>query len=92
MPNYPKRKLERSVKNRKIAGVCGGLGAYFNIDPIIFRIVFLIFVLPGGVPGVLLYLLSWLLMPANTSNRKSNYRYPTYSDSTGKDYTDTYDI
>lgn len=92
MPKYPKKKLERSVKNRKVAGVCGGLGAYFNVDPVIFRIVFLIFVLPGGVPGVLLYLLSWLLMPANSSQRYSAQHYPKHTDSTGKDYTDTYDI
>jgi phage shock protein C len=47
------KKLFRSRTNRKIAGVCGGLGDYFNIDPTLVRILFLIF-FGGG--GLLLYI------------------------------------
>lgn len=57
------KKLYRSETNRRIAGVCGGIGEYFNVDPTIVRIVFLLLLLPGGVPGILLYLLLWLLIP-----------------------------
>lgn len=46
-----------------IAGVCGGLGAFFGISPIWFRLLFLILLLPGGVPGLLPYLLLWLIIP-----------------------------
>ena len=57
------RILHRSTRDKKIAGVCGGLGEYFNIDPLIFRIVFVVLILPGGLPGVLPYVALWILMP-----------------------------
>ncbi|HEX9069177.1 MAG TPA: PspC domain-containing protein [Ktedonobacterales bacterium] len=53
--------LER--QNGIVAGVCGGLGAYFGINPWWFRILFLFLMLPGGLPGVGPYLLLWLVMP-----------------------------
>ncbi|MDR3441636.1 MAG: PspC domain-containing protein [Legionella sp.] len=56
------RKLWRSRKNRKIAGVCGGLGDYFNVDPTWIRIIFIIFFLLGGT-AFLVYLFMWLLVP-----------------------------
>ncbi|MCX6048336.1 MAG: PspC domain-containing protein [Chloroflexi bacterium] len=54
-------KLQR--QNAVIAGVCGGLGEYFGVKPLWFRIGFLLFTLPGGVPGPLLYLVLWVLVP-----------------------------
>jgi len=56
------KKLFRSRTNRKIAGVCGGLGDYFNIDPTLVRILFLIFLLCGG-GGLLLYIICWIAVP-----------------------------
>ena len=56
--------LRRSRGNRIIAGVCGGLGRYFGINPFWFRLGFLIALLPGGVPGILAYLLLWLMIPS----------------------------
>ncbi len=58
------RALRRSRRNRFIAGVCGGLGEFFGIAPIWFRIAFLISLLPGGVPGLLLYLLLVIIIPS----------------------------
>lgn len=55
--------LHRSRTNRIFAGVCGGLGEFFGIAPFWFRLAFLISLLPGGVPGLLLYLFFWLIMP-----------------------------
>lgn len=55
--------LRRTRTNRILAGVCGGLGNYFGIDPVIFRILFVLLALPGGVPSVLIYLILWLVMP-----------------------------
>jgi phage shock protein C len=57
------KRLYRSRKNRVIAGVCGGLGEYFNVDPVIFRILFVILLLPGGFPGLIPYVILWLVVP-----------------------------
>jgi phage shock protein C len=57
------RTLRRSRTNRVLAGVCGGLGEYFGIDPVIFRGLFILLALPGGAPAVLPYLILWLVMP-----------------------------
>lgn len=55
------KKLKKSATDRKIAGVCGGLGEYFNIDPIIFRAIFLILLIGVG-SGLLAYLIFAILM------------------------------
>ncbi len=54
--------LKRSKKDKMIAGVCGGLGEYFDIDPNIIRIIFVAFTLLGG-SGVLVYIIMWLVVP-----------------------------
>ncbi len=55
-------KLYRSSSDRMIGGVCGGLGAYFNLDPIFFRLIFVV-LLFGSQFGFILYLLLWILIP-----------------------------
>lgn len=57
------KRLYRSKTDRKIAGICGGLAEYFDIDPVIPRIIFFILLLPGGLPGLVPYLILWLLIP-----------------------------
>jgi len=54
--------LRRSRTNRMIDGVCGGLGEFFGVDPFWFRLGFLIALVPGGVPGILAYLILWLVI------------------------------
>jgi phage shock protein PspC (stress-responsive transcriptional regulator) len=61
------RQLRRSRDDRMIGGVCGGLGRYVGIDPIIFRIVIAALAIFGGV-GLLLYALAWLLIPEDGSD------------------------
>jgi phage shock protein C len=56
------KKLYRSKHNKIIAGVCGGLGEYFNVDPNIVRLVWVIFTLLYGA-GLLGYIIAWLLLP-----------------------------
>ena len=56
------KRLTRSNTNRKLAGVCAGIAAYFDIDPTVVRIGWVLFCLLGG-SGVLAYLLCALLMP-----------------------------
>ena len=57
------KALRRSRRDRVIAGVCGGLGEFFGITPVWFRLAFIIAAIPGGVPGISLYLLLWLIIP-----------------------------
>lgn len=56
------RRLYRSNTQRVIGGVCGGLGEYFAIDPVWFRIGFVVLTFGGG-SGILIYLLMWLVIP-----------------------------
>jgi len=59
-----RQTLRRSRSNRIIAGVCGGLEEFFGISAFWFRLAFLIALIPGGVPGVLVYGLMWLMIPS----------------------------
>ena len=56
------KRLYRSRTDRKIAGVCGGLAAYFDMDPVIPRLVWVVFALAAGT-GLLAYLICWLVIP-----------------------------
>jgi phage shock protein C len=56
------RKLYRSRTDRKLAGVCGGLAQYFNTDATLIRVLFVVLALLGG-PGLVIYLLMWILVP-----------------------------
>jgi len=58
-----RKALRRSRRNRMIAGVCGGLGEFFGISATWFRLAFLLALLPGGIPGFLLYLILWIIVP-----------------------------
>jgi len=62
------RKLYRSSTDRYIAGVCGGLGEFFNVDPLVFRLIFLLLLFFGG-GGLLLYIILWILMPEREEKR-----------------------
>jgi phage shock protein C len=55
--------LYRSRTNRMLGGVCGGLGAYLGVDPVIIRFIFLLLLLFGHGLGFLLYILLWLILP-----------------------------
>ncbi|MCD8509753.1 MAG: PspC domain-containing protein [Bacillus sp. (in: Bacteria)] len=63
-------RLYRSVDDRKIAGVCGGLAKYFNIDPTIVRIlVVIIWIMSVGFPVILAYLIAVFVIPNETEVR-----------------------
>jgi phage shock protein C len=55
-------RVYRSRTDRKIAGVCGGLATYFDIDPVIIRLLFMLFVFFGG-SGVIIYVIAWFVIP-----------------------------
>jgi phage shock protein PspC (stress-responsive transcriptional regulator) len=56
------RKLYRSRSTRMIAGVCGGLADYFNIDATLVRVLFLLLAVFGGT-GLVIYLVMWIIVP-----------------------------
>ena len=58
-----RQPLRRSRNNRVIAGVCGGLAEFFGISAFWFRLAFLIALLPGGIPGLLPYIIMWIIVP-----------------------------
>ena len=56
-------KLRRSRSNRIIAGVCGGLAEFYGISSFWFRLALVIAFIPGGVPGLLIYFILWMMIP-----------------------------
>jgi phage shock protein C len=58
------RPLQRSRRSRLIAGVCGGLAEWLGWDPALVRILYvLVSVLSAGFPGILVYVVLWIVMP-----------------------------
>ncbi len=64
-----KKRLYRSTTDKKIFGVCGGLAEYFNIDPVIIRVVWAVFALFYGM-GLLLYLIMAFVLPKDTETQR----------------------
>lgn len=56
------KKLYKSATDRKIAGVCGGIAEYFNVDATLIRLAWVLFSLLGG-SGLLAYIIAALIMP-----------------------------
>lgn len=56
------KRLTRSRTERWIGGVCGGIGNYFNLDPTVIRVIFILLALIVG-GGLLIYLILWLIIP-----------------------------
>lgn len=64
-------KLTRSIHNRKISGVCGGMGEYFNLDPTIVRILWIIGTLATGGFGLLAYVILIIVLPEGSQLNES---------------------
>lgn len=62
LQNKMKRKLYKSRENRVLCGVCGGLGEYFNLDPVIVRLI-LVVLCCVGFSGVIAYIVAALIIP-----------------------------
>ena len=65
---YNGKRLHKSDSDKKLCGVCGGIAEYFNIDPTIVRLGWIIFCLAGG-SGVLRYIIAALVMPEDPNRR-----------------------
>ncbi len=59
------RRLYRSNQDCMLGGVAGGLAEYFNVDPTIMRLLFVLLALVSGGTAVLLYLILWIIVPRN---------------------------
>jgi len=57
------RQNELRRQNGIIAGICGGLGVFFGISPLWFRLLFFLLLLPGGLPGIIPYVILWIIIP-----------------------------
>jgi phage shock protein PspC (stress-responsive transcriptional regulator) len=70
MPATDERRLRRSITDRQIAGVCGGLAEYFQVDATAVRLVWVVLSIFCGaiIGGVIAYLLAWLIIPNATSS------------------------
>jgi len=58
------KKLVRPQKGKMIGGVAMGIANYFNIDPSLVRIILVLLLIPGGLPGLLPYLIAWVIIPS----------------------------
>lgn len=71
----PRKRLYRDPEGKVLGGVCGGLGAYLNVDPVVFRIIFALLAIGGFGTGVLIYFILWVATPeANTATEKLEMR------------------
>jgi phage shock protein C len=59
---YPHRRLVRSINDRKVAGVCAGVAEYFDMDPTLVRILWLLLLFCAGLPGIA-YIVCWIVLP-----------------------------
>jgi phage shock protein C len=57
--------LRRSSRNRVVAGVCGGLAEFFGISSFWFRLAFFFLLIPGGLPGLVPYIVMWIVIPSD---------------------------
>ena len=71
IPRSKGKKLYRDPDDRVLGGVCSGLGAFFNIDPIIIRLIFVLLVFLGAGSSIIIYLILWIVVPkaANAAQR-----------------------
>lgn len=73
-PHRGYRKLYRNMDDRVLGGVCSGMGCYWNVEPLLFRIIFVISIFWGGL-GLLVYAILWIVVPpAKTTAQKLEMR------------------
>lgn len=71
------KRIHRSRQEMQVAGLCGGLGEYFEVDPVLIRLLFVVATLMTGiVPGICAYLIGWLIVPLEPLPAHSPARDP----------------
>jgi phage shock protein C len=77
-PAAPPKLLRRSRHDRMIAGVCGGLGRYLGVDPVLLRVAFVVLTIAGG-SGILIYAVAWIAIPEEKPEEAVGAIQPTAS-------------
>lgn len=75
------RRLYRSATNKVIGGVCGGLGEYFEVDPVLVRVVTVLLFFATGF-GILAYIIAWIIIPKRSLDVEpvpNNHKYPSWT-------------
>lgn len=67
------KRIKRSRKEKILAGVCGGIGEYFNIDPVLVRLLFVALLLLGGWT-LLAYIIAWVIIPKESIEVKNEVK------------------
>jgi len=57
------KRLVRPKKGKVIAGVCVAIANYLEIDPVVIRVLWIFLLIPGGLPGLIPYILCWIIIP-----------------------------
>jgi phage shock protein C len=71
------KKLYRSEKNKMIAGVCAGLGDYFDVDFTLVRLIFVALTLVTAIfPMLIFYIVAWIVIPLSDESRSTNNKKP----------------
>lgn len=63
----PEKRLYRSQSHKMIAGVCGGVAEYLNVDPTVVRIAWILLSVLPFIPGIILYIIAWIVIPKHPS-------------------------
>lgn len=67
------KKLYRSSTNKAFAGIIGGLGEYFDVDPVVLRLFWLlILVVTGIIPGLIVYLIAMFIVPKRPTHQHTH--------------------
>lgn len=88
------KKLYRSKKDKKIGGVCGGIGEYFGIDSTLIRLIAVILIFISGA-GLIAYIVAWAIIPEKPSHIDVSYEAESepFTEEQNNDKEDkTYDI
>jgi phage shock protein C len=62
------KRLYRSANDRILGGVCGGIAEYFGVDPVVIRLLWVLFTLIYGT-GILAYIIAWIIIPRNPKQK-----------------------
>ena len=73
----PPKRIFRSRTDRQIAGICGGIGDYADLDPVLVRLIVVVGTcLTGCVPGIVAYLFAWIIVPEEPMPVVATHRPP----------------
>jgi len=84
--NYTRKRMYRNPDDTIIGGVCSGIGAYLNIDPVLFRILFVLFAIFGI--GFFVYIVMWIALPLARTDSQKREMYGNAYHSASKGFTD----